>query len=195
MTFRRAFPRAVSGGTRLGRRSLAFGERKIAHGRVGEVVCLSVRTDVGCTHAEGCPLFPLLNASLQGWRDYYCDSEDRWRGCARYKLAVRGQLIPISLLPNGKDAAHLQRVAERLSTEPTIPRLEPAQPAPHDQDASQTWSYAEPGPAVARPMPAPSETDRPPSPRPPSRRQRAPERRPARRFWWNRLADWMKGSA
>src|SRR5437588_2492723 len=72
----------------------------------------SDRSDVGCTHAQACPLFPLLNESLRGWRDYYCDSDDRWCECARYKLAVTGQLVPISLLPNGKDAQHLRRAAD-----------------------------------------------------------------------------------
>ena len=52
---------------------------------------------MGCLHAKGCPLFPLLNASLRGWRDYYCDSEDRWLDCARYKLSRTGQPVPISL--------------------------------------------------------------------------------------------------
>jgi hypothetical protein len=66
------------------------------------------RSGVGCSHREGCPLFPLLNASLRGWRDYYCDSADRWRDCARYKMSLTGQLVPITLLPNGHDAQLLR---------------------------------------------------------------------------------------
>lgn len=162
---------------------------------VGEVVCQSDRTDVGCTHAEGCPLFPLLRASLQGWRDYYCDSGDRWRSCARYELAAKGQLVPISLLPNGKDAAHLQRANERLSRAQTVPRFGPAPSTPFDQGSPQSGASPRPRPAGAPPMPSPSQQVPPPPPRPPSPQQHAPERRPSRRSWWARLADWMKGSA
>ena len=66
------------------------------------------RSGVGCSHREGCPLFPLLNASLRGWREYYCDSADRWHECARYKLSLTGRLVPITLLPNGHDAQLLR---------------------------------------------------------------------------------------
>lgn len=61
-----------------------------------------------CPHAQGCPLFPLLNASLRGWRECYCDSTDNWRTCARYQLSTMGEPVPISLLPNGVTAQHLQ---------------------------------------------------------------------------------------
>lgn len=147
---------------------------------------------MGCLHAEGCPLFPLLKASLQGWRDYYCDSEDRWRGCARYKLALGGRLVPISLLPNGKDAAYLRRSDERLSTEQTVPTL---QPTSFGQGFPVTEASADPRPAAAQPMSSGPSQGFPPSPSPPSCREHAPERRASRRLWWLRLADWMKGSA
>ena len=81
------------------------------------------RSGVGCSHREGCPLFPLLNSSLRGWRDYYCDSADRWHDCARYKLSRTGQLVPITLLPNGHDAQLLRpdRGADRSG--PAGPRI------------------------------------------------------------------------
>lgn len=72
-------------------------------------------SNVGCSHATGCPLFPLLNASLQGWRDYYCDSTDRWQECARYKMSLTGERVPISLLPNGHHATHLKREYESVT--------------------------------------------------------------------------------
>lgn len=62
--------------------------------------------------APTCPLFPLLNASLQAWRDYYCDTEDRWPDCARYKMAVTGRPVPTTLLPNGKEAQLLRHAAD-----------------------------------------------------------------------------------
>jgi hypothetical protein len=63
---------------------------------------------VGCSHAAGCPLFPLLRESLRGWRDYYCDSNDQWLGCARYQMSLTGERVPISLLPNGAHARHFE---------------------------------------------------------------------------------------
>ncbi|MFE9206996.1 hypothetical protein, partial [Micromonospora sp. NPDC007230] len=56
------------------------------------------------------PLFPLLNAGLRDWRDYYCDSAEGWRTCARFKLSRTGRLVPITLLPNGADAIYLGRI-------------------------------------------------------------------------------------
>jgi hypothetical protein len=56
---------------------------------------------MACGHRSNCPLFPLLNASLRGWRDEYCDSETMWRTCARYQRSGRGESVPLALLPNG----------------------------------------------------------------------------------------------
>ncbi len=67
---------------------------------------------MGCSHATGCPLFPLLRESLRGWRDYYCDSNDQWLGCARYKMSLTGERVPISLLPNGAQARHFEDAAD-----------------------------------------------------------------------------------
>lgn len=67
---------------------------------------------MSCSHAAGCPLFPLLRASLRGWREYYCDSDDQWLGCARYQVSLTGERVPISLLPNGARARHLEDVTE-----------------------------------------------------------------------------------
>jgi hypothetical protein len=179
------------------------------------------RTDVGCTHAEGCPLFPMLRASLRSWRDHYCDSEDRWRSCARYQLAVTGQLVPISLLPNGKEVEHLRRAADQSGaaeaqpTSRTVPpnRLDRGSPettfwfesapgsrkgppAQLDQGWPETRDWSEP----ARVPPRPSASARPsqvssPRPEAPPRRQHVPQRRAPKRHWWDRLIDWMRGSA
>ncbi|WP_060904912.1 hypothetical protein [Streptomyces scabiei] len=62
---------------------------------------------MSCLHATRCPLFPYLRSSLQGWRDYYCDSEHEWRGCARYRTSLAGEGVPITLLPNGKTASYI----------------------------------------------------------------------------------------
>jgi hypothetical protein len=191
------------------RRSLADGVRR------------SGGSDVGCSHAVGCPLFPLLRASLQGWRDYYCDSEGQWRECARHQLALTGERVPISLLPNGARARHLEDVAGAHPSGPAAAG-EVAQQAPPSQPVP--WSArtaSRPRPAADR-LPAPfgpvaptakavarSEPAPPPDPvRPvqPSLTARLAESslRPARharhapsprRGWWTRLADWMRGPA
>ncbi len=86
---------------------------------------------MGCSHTRECPLFPLLNASLRDWRNYYCDSEDGWQKCARYQLSKTGQLVPISLLPNGADAVHLKGIPVVHTSETATPgRVPPPEPEP-----------------------------------------------------------------
>lgn len=108
---------------------------------------------MGCSHAVGCPLFPLLRASLQGWRDYYCDSTDQWHDCARYQLSRTGERVPISLLPNGATARHLEgeiRTGRSSATNPTqAPQPQQQQPPqphahPHPQPQPGAWSQAVP---------------------------------------------------
>ena len=58
--------------------------------------------DMACTHTADCPLFPKLNASLGAWRTHYCDTDVAWRNCARFERSMRGEAVPLALLPNGK---------------------------------------------------------------------------------------------
>ena len=60
---------------------------------------------MSCPHASMCPLFPKLKVTLDIWRKSYCDSEERYPTCVRYKLTLQGKAMPITLLPNGKDLA------------------------------------------------------------------------------------------
>lgn len=64
-----------------------------------------------CPHTARCPLFPLMNQSLDGWRRCYCDSHTGWRECARYELSAQGQVVPLGLLPNGRHAKYIQQHA------------------------------------------------------------------------------------
>jgi hypothetical protein len=167
---------------------------------------------VGCTHAEACPLFPLLRASLRGWRDSYCDSEYTWHDCARYKLSRTGKLVPISLLPNGRDALHLRRAADadadadadQPSTAELRQSLWHPPPSRLDSGAPETTVPMSPfAPAPARPPQPSAPAQVPQSPRtPPAGSPRharsAPDSRRApdsTRRWWTRLADWMRGPA
>jgi hypothetical protein len=172
------------------------------------------RSGVGCSHREGCPLFPLLNASLRGWRNYYCDSADRWHDCARYKLSRTGQLVPITLLPNGHDAQLLRPdsaadrpgPAERSHAPKHAPAAQVNSGSP---ETAVTMAQFEPGPAPAPtrlleqspPAETPQPLESPPTVshtpgRPPARLTR-----PARRVhgstprWWTRLTDWMTSPA
>jgi hypothetical protein len=152
----------------------------------------------------------LLKLSLKGWRDYYCDSDDRWRACARYQLAQSGERVPISLLPNGASARHLEGMAgtDRSGTaRPVTDRSAAGRPV---TDRSGTGRSAAGRPDTDRsaavgpeqvswqaPRSRPTQ-DAPPAPvpvpadRPARHARKAPS---PRRGWWARFADWMKGPA
>ncbi|NNF54347.1 MAG: hypothetical protein HKN03_07880 [Acidimicrobiales bacterium] len=57
---------------------------------------------MSCSHVDSCPLFPMLNNSLAGWRESYCDTDNRFLDCARFKASRSGKPVPLALLPNGK---------------------------------------------------------------------------------------------
>lgn len=152
------------------------------------------RTDTGCTHTRDCPLFPFLNASLRSWRDYYCDSRDGWRDCARYKLAARGEPIPISLLPNGKTAGHLGDRDEN-SRPPVSERPRRSTQAPFSQqnrETPQSWWFVPTEPL--EPV-YPTPNLQPPGKPAPAGTRGAPRVPGRRRGWWTRLTDWMKAPA
>jgi hypothetical protein len=152
---------------------------------------------VGCSHAAGSPLFPLLNASLQGWRDYYCDSGDRWRDCARYKLSLTGERVPITLLPNGHHALHLGHAADADRSGVAQPGQAPPQgpPSRPDPESPATAILFEPAPA-----PAPARHHQPSpltlTPQPQDGRARRTRQVPGSKGGlWARLVDWMSGPA
>lgn len=158
---------------------------------------------MACSHTTSCPLFPLLNSSLDGWRRCYCDSDDGWRDCARYQQALRGQYVPLSLLPNGHDARHLQHAGADGASRadgPGEPSGPPTSSGPtlvdllfeHAPPAARTPAGGE------RPAASPSPVPRPASPVPPlpapAARPAVRERR-ATRSWWKRLTEWMRTPA
>lgn len=57
---------------------------------------------MACSHISGCELFVqfALNPALELWKRAYCNGD--YATCVRYKTAVMGQQVPLSLLPNGK---------------------------------------------------------------------------------------------
>lgn len=151
----------------------------------------SDRSDVGCSHAQGCPLFPLLSGSLGSWRSYYCDSTDRWLGCARYKVSLSGNPVPIALLPNGHTAQHLVGDAQRIGL------ISSADDAATVGPLQASWPPHDAGPHDAGPHESgdrfgPVSTCKP---APPSSPPRITGSQRPRRRWWQRFADWMKGPA
>ncbi|MDN5859212.1 MAG: hypothetical protein L0H84_11375 [Pseudonocardia sp.] len=143
---------------------------------------------MGCSHAESCPQFPLLKASLRGWRDHYCDDDIRWRDCARYQMALAGRAVPITLLPNGKDAQYLAGppdTGRNVAAEP-----DRAMPGGARRAAAPVvFTASSPAPVPAQRVPSgPAQRVRVELG---ARRQSS---RP-RRGWWTRLMDWMRGQA
>lgn len=57
---------------------------------------------MNCTHTRDCQLYAQLamEPSLGIWKKRYC--RDAYEKCARYQLALKGEAIPLTLLPNGK---------------------------------------------------------------------------------------------
>jgi hypothetical protein len=136
---------------------------------------------MGCTHVSGCPLFPKLNASLRGWRDAYCDSGAGWQSCARYQRSLTGQVVPLTLLPNGHDA----QVLVRTGPADTASRSRFAAQRPIDRRADSPF---EPAPDPVRPAPARPAPVLTADPAP------APAAEPGR-TWWGRLVDWLRSPA
>ena len=77
---------------------------------------------LSCTHADSCPLFPRLQASLEGWRRNYCDHATNWNTCARYERSLSGATVPITLLPNGRTI----QLVEQPQTTTTVVEDRPA---------------------------------------------------------------------
>ncbi|GHE97807.1 hypothetical protein GCM10017776_13380 [Streptomyces griseoluteus] len=155
---------------------------------------------------------------MQGWRDYYCDSEDQWLGCARYEMSLTGERVPISLLPNGARARHLDDASThtgRSGVAGQEPRQTP--PAQHHQWASEAASWSQPEPArppqpsgpAAMPetgsglgpasAPISVSVHRPSSPQFPQPHdgpsRLAPQGNRPKRGLWARFTEWMGGPA
>lgn len=165
---------------------------------------------MACTHSAGCPLFPLLNASLDSWRRYYCDSDNRWRECARYQQALRGQHVPLSLLPNGSDALHIEQVVQRKRSEsgggePVVARPAPGSRPPRTPKLTDLLFEQATGPIPSgtqstSPMqlhersPRSQLSPRPLAP-PSASGWPAQQATNASNRWWNRLAEWIRKPA
>ena len=57
---------------------------------------------MSCSHASSCPLFAqfAMEPALAIWKKHFCDGE--YTSCARYQKGLKGEVVPLTLLPNGK---------------------------------------------------------------------------------------------
>jgi hypothetical protein len=55
-----------------------------------------------CPHTKSCALFPLFSQEsfLAIWKSAYCEAD--YQRCSRYAASTRGEVVPATLLPNGK---------------------------------------------------------------------------------------------
>jgi hypothetical protein len=55
-----------------------------------------------CPHIDSCEMFPIFSqkALLNVWKVNYCEAD--FTRCARYRLACAAEVVPLTLLPNGK---------------------------------------------------------------------------------------------
>lgn len=60
---------------------------------------------MSCSHSVSCQMYPLLamEPALKLWKKHYC--EKNFEKCARYELSLMGNVVPLTLLPNGKQLA------------------------------------------------------------------------------------------
>jgi hypothetical protein len=55
-----------------------------------------------CPHSTDCPMYGLftLAGTLSVWQAHYCNAD--FEKCERYQRTLRGEHVPVNLLPNGK---------------------------------------------------------------------------------------------
>ena len=57
---------------------------------------------MSCSHTSSCPLFAqfAMEPALAIWKSHYCEGD--FSKCARYQMGLKGDAVPLTLLPNGK---------------------------------------------------------------------------------------------
>jgi ankyrin repeat protein len=60
---------------------------------------------MSCSHASSCELYSLMamEPALNLWKNHFCDGGHE--KCARFQLSLSGKMVPLTLLPNGKQLA------------------------------------------------------------------------------------------
>lgn len=57
---------------------------------------------MSCSHSSSCPLFAqfAMEPALAIWKKHFCDGD--YTKCSRYQMGLKGEVVPLTLLPNGK---------------------------------------------------------------------------------------------
>jgi hypothetical protein len=57
----------------------------------------------GCTNKSECALFTKFStvSAVKLWKLLYCEKEEVYRTCQRFQMKLRGETVPVTLLPNG----------------------------------------------------------------------------------------------
>ena len=69
---------------------------------------------MSCSHSSSCPLFAqfAMEPALAVWKKHFCDGE--YSNCARYQKGLIGEVVPLTLLPNGKMIEHKVKSKEEI---------------------------------------------------------------------------------
>lgn len=69
---------------------------------------------MSCSHTSNCPLFAqfAMEPSLTIWKSHYCEGDNS--KCARYQMGLKGDAVPITLLPNGRMIEKKVKTKEEL---------------------------------------------------------------------------------
>jgi len=69
---------------------------------------------MSCSHSVDCPLFAqfAMEPALAVWKQHFCDGD--FTKCARYQLGLKGSVVPLTLMPNGKMIESKAKTKEEL---------------------------------------------------------------------------------
>ena len=69
---------------------------------------------MSCSHSADCPLFAqfAMEPALAVWKQHFCDGD--FTKCARYQLGLKGSVVPLTLMPNGKMIERKVKTKEEL---------------------------------------------------------------------------------
>lgn len=69
---------------------------------------------MSCSHSSSCPLFAqfAMEPALAIWKKHFCDGE--YTSCSRYQKGLKGEVVPITLLPNGKMIENKVKTKEEI---------------------------------------------------------------------------------
>jgi len=99
---------------------------------------------------DSCELFPELttNSALKVWQTFYCSGD--FKKCVRFQQSTKGQAVPITLLPNGKDldTAYLSDKIKRSAAQTAAAPASQEKPQASTPATNNTATTAAASPAI-----------------------------------------------